>query len=608
MPTLNAVIKLSDYIAHYLADHGVRHIFLVTGGGAMHLNDAIGREQRLHYICNHHEQASAMAAEGYARVTGQIGVVNVTAGPGGVNALNGVFGAFTDSIPMLVLSGQVKRETLLATHKLTGKLRQLGDQEVDIVAMVKNLTKYAVTVTDPQSIRYHLERALHLATTGRPGPCWLDIPVDVQGTLIDPEQLVGYDPVEDKRDSDEARLPALCRDIIAKIAAAQRPVLLAGSGVRIAGAVDIFQRVIDRLGIPVTTAWTHDTIASDHPLFCGRPGSIGDRPGNFTVQNSDLVLVIGSRLNIRQVSYNWDFFARQAYKIQVDVDRAELDKPMVKIDLPVCSDAKRFLEEMDRQLTAYHPPRIHADWLKWCQERKLRYPVFHPERQIGKGPEINPYHFAHVLFQELAADDVIVCGDATACIVTFQSANIRLGQRLFSNSGAASMGHDLPAAVGAAVARGGKRVICLAGDGSLQMNIQELQTVAHHRWPLKLFVLNNGGYLSIRQTQSNFFGLQVGATAESGVSFPDHVKLAAAYGLGATRLEGPDFVDALREVLASPGPEVCEVMLDRVQTFEPKLTSRRLPDGRMISSPLEDMAPFLSREELHSNLLIPPLE
>ena len=383
---------------------------------------------------------------------------------------------------------------------------------------------------------------------------------------------------------------------------------MAGSGVRIAGAVDVFQRVVAKLGIPVTTAWTHDTIASDNPLFCGRPGSIGDRPGNFTVQNSDLLLVIGSRLNIRQVSYNWDFFARHAYKIQVDVDREELKKPMVKIDMPVCSDALIFLEELERQLDGYKAAPAHASWLAWCRERKKRYPVFQPEKQISKGPRINPYHFAKVLFEELAADDVIVCGDATACIVTFQSADIRLGQRLFSNSGAASMGHDLPAAIGAAVAREGRRVICLAGDGSLQMNIQELQTVAKHRWPLKIFVLCNGGYLSIRQTQANFFGLQVGATPESGVSFPDHVKLAQAYGINATRLDKPDFAADLRRVLASPDPEVCEVMLDREQTFEPKLTSRRLPDGRMVSSPLEDMWPFLSREELAENMIVPLME
>lgn len=602
------MIRVADYIFQTLADRGIRHVFMVTGGGAMHLNDAIGRESRLHYVCNHHEQASAMAAEGYARVTGGLGVACVTAGPGAVNALNGVFGAFTDSIPLLVLSGQVKRETSLRTHGLSGRLRQFGDQEVDIVEMVRGITKSAVWVSEPESIRYHLERALHLAVTGRPGPCWLDIPVDVQGARISPDALRGYDPTEDAQDTDEPRLVELCADILDRLAAARRPVILAGSGVRLAGATEIFQKVTTQLAVPVTTAWTHDTLASSNPLFCGRPGSIGDRPGNFTVQNSDLLLVLGSRLNIRQVSYNWSTFAREAYKIQVDVDRAELEKPMVRVDLPVCADVRRFLEEMDRQLSGRRPSEAHRAWLKWCQVRRKRYPVFDPARQIATGPEINPYHFAHVLFQELADDDVIACGDATATIVTFQCADIRLGQRLFSNSGAASMGYDLPAAIGAAVARDGRRVICLAGDGSLQMNIQELQTLAHHRWPVKVFVLNNGGYLSIRQTQSAFFGQQVGATPESGVSFPDPVKIATAYGLKASRLEGPEFTDALRRVLASPDPEVCEVILDRTQTFEPKLTSRQLSDGRMVSSPLEDMAPFLSREELRGNMLVPLME
>lgn len=598
-------MRVADYICRTLAERGVRHMFLVTGGGAMHLNDALGREARISYVCNHHEQASAMAAEGYARVTGDIGVVCVTAGPGGVNALNGVFGAFTDSIPLLVLSGQVKRETLMRSHGLIGKLRQLGDQEVDIVGMVKNIAKYAAVVDEPDFIRYHLERALYLATTGRPGPCWLDIPVDVQGALIDPDHLRGYVPEEDLPDNDDHRLAELCSQIIRKLAESERPVIMVGSGVRAAKAADRLQRVTRKLGVPVVTAWSHDLIATDDPHFCGRPGSIGDRPGNFTVQNSDLLLVVGSRLNIRQVSYNWNLFARNAFKIQVDVDRAELSKPMVKPDLPVCCDAEKFLKEMEKQLGDWVPVAAHARWLDWCQERRRRYPVFDQSRQVSDGPEINPYHFASILWKELAADDVVVCGDATATIVTFQCADIKMGQRLLSNSGAASMGHDLPAAIGAAVARGCKRVVCLAGDGSLQMNIQELQTIAHHRWPIKLFVLNNGGYLSIKQTQASFFGLQVGAARESGVSFPDHVKLAEAYGLKASRLTGPDFTDQLRAVLESDEPEVCEVMLDRKQSFEPKLTSRRLADGRMVSSPLEDMAPFLSRDELRENMLVP---
>jgi acetolactate synthase I/II/III large subunit len=607
-PAQQNKIRLADYIFQTLVSRGLDQVFLVTGGGAMHLNDAIGRCKGLKAVCCHHEQTCAIAAEVHARITGRPAIVNVTTGPGGINALNGVFGAYTDSIPMIVVSGQVKRQTLLATYKLGGKLRQLGDQEVDIVGMVKDITKYAVTVTDPATIRYHLERAFFLASAGRPGPCWLDIPIDVQATLIDPTTLAGYDPAEDALETDTARLPEICRNIVAKLGAAQRPVIMAGSGVRIASATAVFQRVVDQAGIPVTTAWTHDTITTDDPHFCGRPGTIGDRPGNFTVQNSDLLLVLGSRLNLRQVSYNWDFFARHAYKIQVDIDPAELTKPLVKPDLAICADVRLFLEELERQLQNHAPTPAHREWLAWCQARKTRYPAYLPEKHVDNAKGINPYHFMHELWRQLAPGDVVTCGNATATIVTFQTAWIQPGQRLISNSGSASMGYDLPAAIGAAVAREGQRVICLAGEGSLQMNIQELQTLAAHRWPIKLIVLNNGGYLSIRQTQANFFGHEFGASAASGVTFPDHAKLARAYGLNGTRICGPDFAEELRRILASSEPEVCEVILDPDQPFDPKLSSRRLPDGRMISSPLEDLSPFLSREELRENMLVPMIE
>lgn len=595
-------MRLADYVMQFLADRGVKHVFVVTGGGAMHLNDALGRERRIAYVCNHHEQASAMAAEGYARVTGSPGIVSVTSGPGGVNALNGAFGAFTDSIPMLVISGQMKRQTLLQTHGLLGRLRQLGDQEVDIVGMVQRITKSAVLLTDPERVRCEFERAWHLCQTGRPGPCWIDIPVDVQAADIDPDTLDGYlpEPVPGLVPLHELR--GMAETVLAKIAAAERPVILAGTGVRIAGATDLFRRVVSKLRIPVATAWTHDVIETADPCACGKAGSIGDRPGNFTVQNSDLVVVIGSRLNIRQVSYNWENFARRAEKVIVDIDPEELGKPMVRPDLAICADARRFLETLDTAIDAHRLDAVrHADWLAWCRERVAKYPVFDPVRQASRPGAINPYHFAHELFACLHDDDVIVCGDATACIVTFQSSVIRANTRLFSNSGSASMGYDLPAAIGAAVARGGKRVICLAGDGSLQMNIQELQTVRHHGFPIKLFVLNNGGYLSIRQTQTAFFGLAVGAGAESGVSCPNFVRVAEAYGLPASRLDQPDFRTALMSILDAPGPHVCEVMLDPTQGFEPKLSSRRLPDGRMVSSPLEDMAPFLDRPEFDAN-------
>jgi len=598
-------MKLSDYLIGQLADWGVRHIFLVTGGGAMHLNDSIGKEARIQFVCNHHEQASAMAAEAYARVSGLPGVVNVTTGPGGINALNGVFGAWTDSIPMLVVSGQVKRETCMRALGITG-LRQLGDQEADIVAMVANITKYAVLVDDPLSIRYHLERAWHLAQSGRPGPCWLDIPVDVQAASIDPATLRGYDPAEDKsalNTIDNEQLTSYCRDVLDRIRRAKRPVILAGTGVRAALATVEFDELCHRLGVPVTTAWTHDLIASDDPLFCGRQGTIGDRAGNFTVQSADLLLILGSRLNIRQTSYNWQSFARQAFKIQVDVDAAEFHKPTVQPNLAIHCDLKRFLREMLRQCDTGHVrPETHAKWLGWCRERVQRYPVVQ-ERQRNAGPPLNPYYFIEQLSTKLAEDDVIVCGNATSCIVPFQTLRLRKLQRLISNSGSASMGYDLPAAIGAAFARPGKRVICLAGDGSIQMNIQELQTVIHHRLPLKIFVLNNSGYLSMRMTQSGFFGRLTGESAATGTSFPNMVKIGCAYGIPSIRIDCASQLDQVDRALAADGPALIDVVLDPNQEFEPRSKARQLPDGKIVSPTLEDMYPFLDNTELMDNVI-----
>ncbi len=603
------MIRLADYLAQTLAARGVRHIFLVTGGGAMHLNDAIGRCEKIRYVCSHHEQASAIAAEGYARITNQIGVVNVTSGPGGINALNGVFGAWTDSIPMLVVSGQMKRETLLRTHGLIGKLRQLGDQEVDIVQMAQGITKYAQVVTEPSSIRYHLEKALFLATHGRPGPCWLDIPVDVQAAMVDPETMPAYNPAEDAINWDLAALKKHAADVAQRLLAAKRPVLLGGTGVRLAGAIDLFQRIAERLQIPVTTAWTHDLIPSDHPLFCGRQGTIGTRAGNFTVQNSDLVLIVGSRMCIRQISYNWESFARASFKVQVDVDAAELAKPTFRADLPIHADARLFLELVLENLPAARPPSAaHREWLAWCRERLARYPSVQAKHRTAEPGTINQYHFVELLFAASRPGDIFACGDATACITPFQAGLLKEGQRLFSNSGSASMGYDLPAAIGAAFAAPDQRVICLAGDGSLQMNIQELATLAHHRLPIKLFVLCNGGYLSIRSTQNNFFKLLVGEGPESGVSFPDFTKVAEAYGVPARKLDPLRAAEDIAEILATPGPQLIAVELDRQQSFEPKLSSKRLPDGRMVTAPLEDMAPFLDREEFRQNMLVPTLD
>ncbi|MBK7955619.1 MAG: thiamine pyrophosphate-binding protein [Candidatus Accumulibacter sp.] len=595
------------FLADQLAKAGLFDAFIVTGGGAMFLNDALAHHPAIRPSYFHHEQAAAMAAEAYARIAAMPPIVNVTTGPGGINALNGVFGAWTDSIPMIIISGQVKRGTCLATTPVPG-LRQLGDQENDIIAMVRGISKYAALVDRPEDIAWHLDQALHLATSGRPGPVWLDIPIDVQSAVIDPNRLRRFVPP-----AVAAELPSAeqVTAIVDRLRAARRPVILAGSGVRAARATGGLDSVIRHLGIPVTTAWTHDLIASDDPLFCGRPGTIGTRAGNFTVQNADLLLILGSRLNIRQVSYNWQAFAPRAFKIQVDIDPAELEKPLVRPDLAICCDLRHFLQVLDVRLEEQPLPRNpeHERWLAWCRQRVNDYPAVLAKHREFHG-RINPYHFVERLFELLAEDDIVACGNATATIVPFQAGAIRRGMRMFSNSGSASMGYDLPAAIGAyygALSSRGlqRRVICLAGDGSIMMNLQELQTIAQHRLPIKIFVLDNRGYLSIRTSQTNFFGRLAGAGPDSGVTLPDFVAVAKAFGIAACRLDTADFAERLPAILDAPGPLLCQVILDAAQQFEPRMSSRQLDDGSIVSASTEDMYPFLDREELARNQFPP---
>lgn len=600
-------IRVADYIADFLASHGIHDVFMVTGGGAMHLDDALGKNSSLHCLFNHHEQACAMAAEGYARLTRRIAAVCVTTGPGGTNAITGVMGGWLDSIPMLILSGQVRYDTTVRASGLP--LRQVGDQEFDITATVANMTKYAVMVVEKYRVRYHLERALYLATHGRPGPCWLDIPLNIQAALIDPEKLDAYNPEEDAAILPPPVKPQTAAEVIELIRRSKHPVIMAGAGIRLAGAHDDFIRLIDKLHVPVVTPWnSHDNIWSDHPLYAGRPGNMGERAGNFVVQNCDLLLSIGCRLSIRQVSYNWKSFARAAYTIMVDADAAELHKPTLSIDLPIHANAGDFITHMLETLSDDElEPK--TQWIDWCRDKVRKYPVCLPEYWEKREP-VNPYCFIDTLFHRLPENQVIVTGNGTACVVTFQGAYLKKGQRLFHNSGCASMGYGVPAAIGACVAQGRKRTICLDGDGSFQMNIQELQTIVYNRLPIILFLLNNSGYHSIRQTQSNYFGQPlVGVDATSGISFPDAEKIAAAYGIDFARIHSLDDMDAgLTAALQSKGPFLCEVMLDPAQYFTPKLSSRKLDDGRMISAPLEDMAPFLPRDEFRREMLIPPLD
>ena len=595
------MIKLSDWVADQLVLAGFETVFMVTGGGAMHLNQSFGSHPKLKAVFNHHEQACAMGADAYGRLKGSPALVNVTSGPGGTNAITGVYGAFVDSIPMLVVSGQVKFETTVRSTGLP--LRQYGDQELDIEPLVTPVTKYAAMVEKAEDIRYHLEKALYLIHHGRPGPCWLDIPLDIQSSQIDPSTLRCFDPAELHSPWDATDVSAAVEMIFNEIEASERPVIFAGAGVRLSGAHDDFIRSIEALGVPVVTGWNaHDVLATSHPLNCGRPGTIGDRAGNFTVQNADLLIILGSRLNIRQVSYNWQAFAKRARKIWVEIDPLELEKPNVQPDVPILADLADLLPELARRAQSRDKSRAQS-WLAWCKERCMRYPVV--EERYETSTEVNPYVFMQRLFNRLPEAQICVAGNGSACVIGFQASDIKAGQRFWTNSGCASMGYDLPAAIGASVGAGGKSVICLAGDGSIMMNLQELQTIKEMDLPIKIFVLNNAGYISISQTHKNFFnGREIGASPNSGVSFPNFCRLAAGFDMKSFRLEAHDDIDeTVQAVLSYSGPVICDVVLDPDQGFEPKLSSRVLPDGRMESPSLEDMAPFLSREELAKNII-----
>jgi acetolactate synthase-1/2/3 large subunit len=608
-------VRVADLLVEALVHAGITDTFIVTGGGAMHLNDAFARNGAMRVTYLHHEQSCAMAAESYARSSRRLAIVNVTTGPGGINALNGVYGAYTDSIGMVVISGQVKRETLASTYP-DHPLRQLGDQEADIVAMVRPITKFATVVRDPALALYALQKAVWLARNGRPGPVWLDVPIDVQGALVDPAAVRRFSPDDTEAFDDVApnshqdRDPLLgaaldgkAAEVAALLSSAKRPVVLAGGGVRISGAHAEFLKVVEQIGAPVLTAWnSHDAIATAHPLHCGRPGTLGDRAGNFIVQSADVVLVLGCRLNIRQISYAFRAFAKSAKLVMVDVDKAELGKPTLNVALPVHADLKDFLPALCRQLaqTGYSGTR-HGAFLTKAASLSARYPVVLASYRDDPG-KINPYRFVERLFEVLREDDIVVTANGSACVITFQAARIKPMQRLYTNSGSASMGYDLPGAIGASVANPGRRVICLAGDGSIMMNLQELQSIVGPGRPIKVIVLNNDGYHSIRETQRNNFPDNIGGCGpESGVTFPDFCKIGAAFGFPTGRAtDAAGMEQLLQDVLRDDRPYLGEVFIDKAQPFSPKLASKRMPDGTMVSPPPEDMAPFLPREELEA--------
>lgn len=587
-------IKLSDYIAKRLKEHGVEHFFMVSGGGAMHLNDSLGRV--IPYTANHHEQACAIAAEGYARVNQRLAVVNVTTGPGGLNCLNGVFGQWTDSVPVLYISGQVKYTTTMASCPNI-PLRQLGDQEVDIISVVKPLTKYAQMVTEPNKIKYYLDKAVYEATTGRKGPVWLDIPINIQASIIEEDELEEFTPPQ------KIEYELKIEEIVHRLKEAKKPLIIAGHGIRLAGQTDNFRKLVKNLSIPVVTTFNgFDVIQTENPDYIGRIGTVGQRAGNFALQNADLILCLGTRNNIRQVSYNWENYAKNACKIIVDIDRAELEKPTLKPDLAVNADLKDFIPALI-QTVSQKPDcgfaQTFTPWMEFCRNLRDKYSFENHPEQTQDESVINPYHFTYELTKALKEDDIFVMANGSACVCPFQNAIVKEGQRYILNSGNASMGYALPASIGASYEANGRNVICLEGDGSIMMNLQELQTIAYNKLPIKLFVINNNGYSSIRQTQRNFFeGHMTGSGVESGVSVPDFVKVGEAFGLKTKRITNPkNMANEIQEVLSMPGAVLCEVMVEREYSFLPKLSARKLDDGTMVSPSLEDMYPFLDRKE-----------
>ena len=592
------MVRLADFVISYLEREGVREVFTVSGGGSIYLNDALAINKKVKYYCCHHEQAVAIASEAYARVKSGIGVSLVTTGPGGTNAITGVACSWMDSVPHLVISGQV---FFNQTIRNTG-LRQLGVQEINIIDIVKPITKYAVMVTDPQKIKYHLQKAIYLAKNARPGPVWLDIPANIQMTEIDENNLECFDPAEIKLEQD-GDLSAEVAKVVELLKLSKRPLLHVGQGVKLAGAVQEFMELIEKHNLPFVTARNaNDIVNTDHPLFIGRPGTFAQRAGNFAVQNADVYIAIGTRLSFPQTGYNSKDYARNAIKIMVDIDKAELEKDSLQLDIKICNSAKDFLQELMHQLEGISIDT--AEWVDMCRLWKEKYPVVLPEyKELKEG--VNSFYFADKLSQILTNDDVIVTDMGFAFQTTHMAFKLKKGQRLFTNSGLAPMGWGLPAAIGACIANDKKKVICIAGEGGFQMNLQELATVMHNKLPIKIFIYNNKGYLTIKQTQQyGFESRLMGCDETTGLSFPDLIKVSEAYGIKAVKIENQeDLEEKIKYVIDYPGPILCEVIMEDDQEQIPKFLNRKNVEGKTIYTRLEDLYPYLSEEELEENMI-----
>ena len=610
-------IKLSDFVADFLVENKITKGFTVVGGGAMHLNDSFGHKSGLDILYCHHEQACSIAAESYARLNSMPALVNVTTGPGGINALNGVASAYLDSLPMFVVSGQVRYDTTItyARKNAGANLRSLGDQEFSIVDSIKNMTKYAVMIEEPYDIKYHLERAMYLTSHGRKGPVWLDIPVDFQAAMIDTDNLRSYIGTKEHsedisknevRDFDDKKI----EEVITLLRDAKRPVIYAGYGIRLSGGYDVFKRVIEKLAVPVVTYWNAvDLMETENELYVGRGGNMGDRAGNFAVENADVILAIGTRLSIRQVGYNYKDWAKNAKVIMVDIDKEEFKKHTIHVDVAIHSDAKLFLEALEKKIDSMGEqcePIDTCDWIKTCNNWKEKYKVVGPDKYNKKKYYVNVYAFIDYLSRSLPEGSLTAVSNGACCVAGSQSFYIKKGTRFHNNNATASMGYGLPAAVGACISNDRKETYCLEGDGSIMMNLQELQTIVTNKLPIKIFLINNEGYHSIRITQNNIFKghTKVGIGVESNdLSFPNYEKIANAFGLRYFKAHNDDEMKlTIDKIIREDGPVFVEIFTDKVQVWEPKNSAKKLTDGTIVSPPLYDMEPFLSEEELKSNL------
>ena len=595
-------MRVADFIADFIFEElNVKHVFMVTGAGIMHLTDGVASHPKLQAICPHHEQTSSMAIDAYSRASENFGVGFFTSGPGGTNAVTGLCGAWQDSVPCLFISGQVKKKETTNNAKIPG-LRQFGVQELDMIPIVKYACKYATTLNDPNKVKYELEKAVHIAKSGRPGPVWIQIPMDVQSSIIDETKLNGFEHDDVIPTASDAEVDK----IIKLLKKSKRPVIIAGQGIRISGAISLLEKFTSKFKIPVVTPFLGiDTIKSDLLQYVGKTGVKGDRPANFAVQNSDLIIAIGTSLHVTVIGYTYKHFAREAKKIVIDIDKKSHKKKTIDIDSFILSDAKKFFEKIIK-FTENETLNDYAKWIKQCNEWKKKYPVCLPEYKQNK-KSLNSYLLIDTLCKHSKKNDIFVSDAGGTYYATCQAIQLtKPGQRYITSGAMATMGYSLPAAIGISVATNKGRVIALTGDGSFQQNLQELQTLIEYDLPVKLFVLNNDGYESIRVSQKNYFNNRlIGESNQSGVSFPDTLKIAKAYGIKAVRIRNyQELENKLDGILNFDKAVIVDVIIPRDQPIIPTVSSVVNPDGTMSSRPLEDMAPFLDREEYKKNLYI----